>query len=177
MTKKQLEYVIELAYNAFKAVFSVDIAGWDFFIIDDDKDVLNRKIMATYNEDLGCIFINPLIEDIILERGLPDYMVIPTIFSKVGHEYRHAWQRRQKDYQDDFRHRILLVEDEEGYRRQRIEVDAFAFEEVVLKVMTGDKDIVLDIEDGDDVHQLAMKLYDEYKDILEKEIKNVIKLI
>ena len=177
MTKKQLELTIELAYNAFKAIFSVDIAGWGFFIVDDNKSPLNRKIMASYDDELDMIFINPYIAEIIIDAGLPDYMVIPTIFSKVGHEFRHAWQKRQKDYEDDFENRILLIEDEDKYRHQRIEVDAFAFEEVILKAMTGDKNMVLDIEDGDDVHELAMKLYDEYKNIVEKEIKNVMNLI
>ena len=177
MTDKKLEYVIELAYRAFKCVFRVDIAGWDYFIISDDKDVLNRKIMATYNDELDTIFINPLIKDIILEAGLPDYMVIPTIFAKVGHEYRHAWQKRQPDFKDDFKHKVLLIDDELKYRKQRIEVDAFAFEEVVLKVITGNKKLVLDIEDADDVHQLALKLNDEYGEKIEKEIKKVIKYI
>ena len=173
MTTKQLELTIELAYNVFKCVFTLDIAGWDFFIISDDKDALNRKSMATYNDELDTIFINPLIVDIIHERGLPDFMIVPTIFSKVGHEFRHAWQKRQKDYQEDFKNRILLVDDEEGYRRQRIEVDAFAFEECVLKVMTGDKTLVLDLEDADDVHQLSLKLYEEYGEKIEKEVQEL----
>lgn len=174
---KLLEFLIEIGMNALGELLSIDIAGWDFIVIDDIINPLAKEIIAAYDKDSNFIYINPLIIDIFNEKGLPINLVIPSLMSKIGHEYRHAWQNQNELFKDEFKNwkpiSDLSIID---YMLQPIEVDAAAFEECILKALTNNMQMEVDLP-HEIIHSEAFEIYHLYGERIKEVFKKYNKIL
>lgn len=121
----------------------MEIRGWDYFIVRDYEIEKSLKIFASYNKEENVIFLNPFIDKICGKYG-KEFMVA-IIISKIAHEMRHVWQIKHHydEYEWDRYESYGNIGDE--YIYNKAEIDAFAFEEVVLKVLFDNPSQELDI--------------------------------
>ena len=122
------------------------------------------------------IFINPYIFEIFKQKGLDKKLYIPELMAKIGHEYRHAWQRRNELFSDEFKERKLRGNNDIiDYMWQPIELDAASFEECILKVLTNNMDIMVDLP-NEIIHREALELYHIYNERIRNEFENYKKV-
>ena len=129
MTEKQLELIIDKAIDCFCRLLKIEI-GWNFgksFNPENDK-----RVMASYipNEDI--ILINP---DIFVGATQIYNHSYNPLYSVIGHEMRHKWQTVQPQFKNGFKGFKTLANGEEEYLDQAIELDAYAFQQMILQTL------------------------------------------
>ncbi len=171
MNKEKLESLIDLGVNAFINILNIHINGWDFITIEDYNNPLTKEIMCSYDDELDMIFINPYIIDIFEEKKLPRKLFMPELMAKIGHEFRHAWQKRDKSFEKEIeKWKSILETGTKNYMNQAIELDAAAFEEVVLMSLTNDLNIKVDLP-YEKIHKQAVDMYNIYSKAIKAEFE------
>jgi hypothetical protein len=133
MTEKQLELIIDKAIDCFCRLLKIEI-GWNFgksFNPENDK-----RVMASYipNEDI--ILINPDIFKLEMKYANQNKNVaLALLYSVIGHEMRHKWQTVQPQFKNGFKGFKTLANGEEEYLDQAIELDAYAFQQMILQTL------------------------------------------
>ena len=157
------ESVIYYAVDVFEKVLHVSIKGIEYKSYDKIAD---KDIMFAFDPKKNVIYVHSNLDSLLQNYSL-EYATM-TIISKVGHEMRHAWQAMLPIYKSDFEN--YKNPKAVDYLSQTIELDAYAFEEMICKVLNNDMSCKLDVED-EQIHRLANDLYRQYY----REVKAALK--
>jgi len=176
MNEELLECLINIGVTAFENLLEIEIKGWDFIVVNDINEPFAMDITCAYDEKLDLIFVNPLIIKIFEIKGLPKELYIPQIMAKLGHEFRHAWQKRNPLFKEEFKnHKNVHEKGFIDYVTQPIELDAASFEECVLKALTNNMNIIVDLP-YEIIHSEAKELYHIYGKKIQAEFSKYLKL-
>ncbi len=170
MERKLLDAYINIGVKALTRVLDINVMGWEY-MVTTKEDALASESMSFYNKGLDLILINPYIIDIFNKIGLPEDYHMPQLLAKVGHEVRAAYQMKEPMFKETYGDKKGLLMGSE-YFNDPYQIDAMAFEECVLKVLTGDINMELDVPSAA-VHEQSKEFYDKYKDRIETEIKEL----
>ncbi len=166
----KFEINIEIGLSILSRMLDIEIE-WDYAVIDENINNNNTKILMAYNPKTNCVIINPRIE-MILESFYPNApaYVRATLFSKLAHECRHGWQYKHPEaFKIDFKATYGILGDE--YIKSDCEIDAYAFEEAILKMLLENEEAILEFPNkAPEIHTLAYKYYDAYASLFAKYI-------
>ena len=171
-----LKNIIRFSLEVFYRLFKFDL-NWDFAEIDiNTPEELKESISMTYSHEDNIILVNPLLLEQYYDENYTEDQIYHIVFSLIAHEYRHAWQHRSSNYQNDFQQYNSFIQFEIDYVHQKVEIDAYAFQEACYWIISGTKNqhLIVPEEAADAVHQLAYVLYYQYHDDIKLIIYNLI---
>ena len=149
---------------------------WSFFKIiegNEKSEAYSKLMVASYFIEENHIAINPLFYQVFGRKEV-DVSSCEFLFSAIGHEMRHAWQAKQVNelWQKQL-HSPLDISDSNKineYFNREIEIDAYAFQDAMLKFLGFEQGIVFDNFPGNNntiytnlVQQLSEKNQKQWK--------------
>lgn len=164
MQVDRFDNFIEYCLEGLCKMLKVEVL-WDYAVVSPDTPLsLINKILMAYDKASNAVIINPKIND-VLKRNYgnnPEY-ILATIYSKLAHEVRHAWQYKNKIY--NFKDYVPFANVGENYILEPEEIDAYAFEEANLKLFLSDKSIEIEFEKQvPELHKKANILFKDYRE-------------
>lgn len=178
MRQSLFERYIDAAVKVFSKLFEVKVT-WNFAIIESKLDLKYAEtILMAYSPNDEAIIINPLILEVLQKQfDNDDTQIIVSLFSKIGHECRHAWQYL------NFGHGIFEKDKTYGkigdkYVMCKAEIDAYAMEQAILWILTEDKESKLQIPYvQDEVQALANHHCIVYDEALKVLLTNFVDIV
>jgi len=154
---RYIEYGIVFACK----ILGVNDIGWDYAQITGKETEEELKIITAYDKEYNAIIVNPYILRILWDKSKDDEYVLANIIAKMSHEVRHAWQYKNGIF-DESKYSCFKAAGED-YINNEMEIDAFAFEEAVLKFILEDDNAEIDFgKPQPKIHEKAFELYKKY---------------
>ena len=159
-----LDGLIEYSLNVFNKLFNLELY-WDYAIIEENtpKSVIESILMA-YDDEWKTIIVNPQIKAVLGLNNANEKLIDMLVISNVAHEARHAWQHKQRKFKNIIKNTqsygLLGIH----YVNQEVEVDAYAFQEAVLKILCEEPALHLAVPKNVEakIHTKSMEMYHQY---------------
>ena len=171
-----LEQTIEFSMEVFARLFKFEL-NWCFAdITANTSHELRKSVTMAYNHDDKLIIINPLLLEQFDSLNYSEEQLSFMIFSLIAHEYRHAWQHKNDEFIQEWTNYKTFIKTKDDYLFQRVEMDAYAFQEACYWIISGELNHHLSIpeEAANFVHKQAVDFYYEYRSEINTIISNII---
>ncbi len=162
----EFEIIIFGCIDFYCRLLNIKPISWDFikFSKNDSKEI-KQNFTSLFDFAKRCIYINPNLKRNLRKeyKNEDEEFILGLISTKLAHECRHAYQLEHQDEFDIVKY-FEDLKNNKNILNNDIEIDASAFEQAVLWLSFGTKDLKLKFDESIDnkVQELALKLYNEY---------------
>lgn len=172
-----LEDIIFFSLEVFSRLFKFDL-NCVFAELDINTSTeLKKSFSMGYFHPERTIGVNPLLLEQYKDENYTEEQIFCIIFSLIAHEYRHAWQHTIPDFELEWKNYKIFDKSIDEYLIQKVEIDAYSFQEACFWIMSGDMNHHLAVPEvaSDIIHSLAYQYYEQYHIDIEKIIKGLSK--